>query len=116
MGTVRFGRCACRHGAFGRCFDSMLGKHPEILANKPLRLLKRGNSTYTEEEDEILARTSKGRPNGKEGKLPFGASPALSIGDVLEERHGTRQSRAAARTRPVRVPGSLAHASRPSSR
>lgn len=29
-----------RHGALARCFDWMLRKHPDILAQNPLRLLK----------------------------------------------------------------------------
>lgn len=33
-----------RHGALARCFDWMLRKHPDILAQNPLRLLKRGDS------------------------------------------------------------------------
>jgi hypothetical protein len=48
-----------RHGALARCFDWMLRKHSEILAQNPLRLLKRGSSTYTDEDEEILARSRK---------------------------------------------------------
>jgi len=28
-----------RHGALARCFDWMIRKHPEIMAQNPLRLL-----------------------------------------------------------------------------
>ncbi|WP_371763765.1 site-specific integrase [Massilia sp.] len=48
-----------RHGALARCFDWMLRKHPDIMAQNPLRLLKRGFSTYTEEDEEVLARSGK---------------------------------------------------------
>jgi hypothetical protein len=34
-----------RHGALARCFDWMLRKHPEIMVQNPLRLLKRGVAT-----------------------------------------------------------------------
>jgi hypothetical protein len=36
-----------RHGALARCFDWMLRKHPEIPAQNPLRLLKRGFAEYS---------------------------------------------------------------------
>lgn len=48
-----------RHGALARCFDWMLRKHPEIMAQNPLRLLKRGFSTYTEEDEAVLAKSGK---------------------------------------------------------
>lgn len=44
-----------RHGALARCFDWMLRKHPEIMVQNPLRLLKRGFSTYTDEDRRKLA-------------------------------------------------------------
>lgn len=44
-----------RHGALARCFDWMTRKHPEIMAQNPLRLLKRGFSTYTPEDTRQLA-------------------------------------------------------------
>jgi hypothetical protein len=50
-GTIRQ-----RHGALGRCFDWMLGKHPEIMAQNPLRLLKRGFAAYTVADTEVLAK------------------------------------------------------------
>jgi integrase len=50
-GTIRH-----RHGALARCFDWMLRKHPEIMAQNSLRLLKRGFATYTEADAEMLAR------------------------------------------------------------
>lgn len=48
-----------RHGALARCFEWMLRKHPEILAQNPLRLLKRGFWTYTDDDAEVLARSGK---------------------------------------------------------
>ena len=50
-GTIRH-----RHGALARCFDWMLRKHPEIMAQNPLRLLKRGFATYTDADADLLAR------------------------------------------------------------
>lgn len=48
-----------RHGALARCFDWMLRKHPDIMAQNPLRLLKRGFSTYTPEDAAQLAQQGK---------------------------------------------------------
>lgn len=42
-----------RQGALARCLDWMCRKHPEILAVNPLRLLKRGFATYSEEDQKI---------------------------------------------------------------
>lgn len=53
-GTIRH-----RHGALARCFDWMTRKHPEIMAQNPLRLLKRGFATYTEADAQILAKSGK---------------------------------------------------------
>lgn len=44
-----------RHGALARCFDWMMRKHPEIMAQNPLRQLKRGFATYTLEDKRKLA-------------------------------------------------------------
>lgn len=43
-----------RHGALARCFDWMMRKHPEIMAQNPLRLLKRGFATYTDADAAFL--------------------------------------------------------------
>jgi integrase len=43
-----------RHGALARCFDWMLRKHPEIMAQNPLRLLKRGFATYTDDDNRFV--------------------------------------------------------------
>ena len=49
-----------RHGALARCFDWMIRKHPEIMAQNPLRLLKRGFASYTEEDTSDLSHTFRG--------------------------------------------------------
>ena len=43
-----------RHGALARCFDWMVRKHPEIMVQNPLRLLKRGFATYTDEDNAAV--------------------------------------------------------------
>lgn len=48
-----------RHGALARCFDWMTRKHPDIMAQNPLRLLKRGFATYTPEDAAVLAQERK---------------------------------------------------------
>lgn len=51
-----------RHGALARCFDWMTRKHAEIMAQNPLRVLKRGFSTYSVEDRRAL------EANGKQGR------------------------------------------------
>jgi integrase len=53
-GTIRK-----RQGALARCLDWMTRKHPQIMAQNPLRLLKRGFATYTEADSEALAALGK---------------------------------------------------------
>jgi len=53
-GTIRK-----RQGALARCFDWMTRKHAEIMAQNPLRLLKRGFASYTEADSEALAAHGK---------------------------------------------------------
>lgn len=48
-----------RHGALARCFDWMLRKHPDIMAQNPLRLLKRGFATYTNDDNRVLLGAGK---------------------------------------------------------
>lgn len=48
-----------RHGALARCFDWMLRKHPGVMAQNPLRLLKRGFATYTDEDKRLLLAAGK---------------------------------------------------------
>jgi integrase len=44
-----------RYGALARCFDWMVRKHADIMAQNPLRLLKRGFSSYSDEDQRFLA-------------------------------------------------------------
>ena len=53
----------------------MLRKHPDILAQNPLRLLKRGFSTYTDDDRNALARS------GKIGKEDVERDMRLSVED-----------------------------------
>jgi len=46
-----------RHGALARCLDWMTRKHPDIVAQNPLRLLKRGFAVYTPEDEKCLEAT-----------------------------------------------------------
>lgn len=48
-----------RSGALARCFDWMNRKHPDIMAQNPLRLLKRGFSTYSVEDLRALEAAGK---------------------------------------------------------
>ena len=51
-----------RHGALARCLDWMIRKHPGTMAQNPLRLLKRGFATYTDDDKRhavVTGRKSK---------------------------------------------------------
>lgn len=43
-----------RHGALARCLDWMCRKHAEIVTVNPLRQLRRGFATYSEEDKKIV--------------------------------------------------------------
>ena len=73
-----------RHGALARCFDWMLRKHPEILAQNPLRLLKRGFSTYTNEDAEVLARSGRESKYDVERDRRLLPNEEAAIIDVIE--------------------------------
>jgi len=73
-----------RHGALARCFDWMLRKHPDVLAQNPLRLLKRGFSTYTEEDRKILARSDREAKYDIERDRRLAPEEETAILDVLE--------------------------------
>lgn len=45
-----------RHGALARCFDWVTRKHPKMMLQNPLRLLKRGFATYTPADAALLAK------------------------------------------------------------
>jgi integrase len=62
-----------RHGALARCFDWMLRKHPDIMVQNPLRLLKRGFATYADDDNRLLAAA------GKEGKHDIERNRRLDI-------------------------------------
>jgi hypothetical protein len=62
-----------RHGALARCCDRMLRKHPGVMAQNPLRLLKRGFATYTDEDRKQLiaaGKTPKWMSSGIGGWMP----------------------------------------------
>jgi integrase len=48
-----------RHGALARCFDWIVRKHPGLMAQNPLRLLKRGFATYTEDDNKHVTAVGK---------------------------------------------------------
>lgn len=74
-----------RVGALARCLDWMARKHPDLLAQNPLRLLKRGFSAYSDEDRRQLAL------KGKAGKVDIERDRRLDIDEevrilrVLEE-------------------------------
>ncbi|MDQ1835605.1 site-specific integrase, partial [Massilia scottii] len=46
-----------RHGALARCLDWIIRAHPEVLAQNPLRLLKRGFASYSPEDERQVVAT-----------------------------------------------------------
>lgn len=75
-----------RVGALARCFDWMTRKHPDILAQNPLRLLKRGFSAYSDEDRRYLAL------QGKEGKEDIERDRRLDVDEearILRALSGT---------------------------
>jgi len=64
-----------RHGALARCFDWKTRKHPEIMAQNPLRLLKRGFATHTPEDAALLAQ------DGKEARFDIERDRRLEEGE-----------------------------------
>ena len=79
--TIRHGQ-----GALARCFDWMLRKHPDIMAQNPLRLLKRGFSTYTPDDVAFLARQGKGPKFAEERDRRLGIEEEMRIREVLAAR------------------------------
>ncbi|NIA57837.1 site-specific integrase [Massilia sp. TW-1] len=73
-----------RHGELARCFDLMLRKHPDVLAQNPLRLLKRGFSTYTEEDRKVLARADREAKYDIERDRRLAPEEETAILNVLE--------------------------------
>jgi integrase len=79
-----------RHGALARCFDWMTRKHPEIMAQNPLRLLKRGFSTYTEADAEALAATGRQARYDEQRDRRFHADEEERILAQLADREDER--------------------------
>jgi integrase len=75
-----------RQGALARCFDWMMRKHPEIMVQNPLRLLKRGFSTYTPDDVAFLARQGKGPKFAEERDRRLGVDEEMRIREVLADR------------------------------
>ncbi|MBA5687209.1 site-specific integrase [Rugamonas apoptosis] len=75
-----------RHGALARCFDWMVRKHPEIMAQNPLRLLKRGFAAYTPDDSAVLAAVGKSSKLAEERnrRLEPGEEPRILA--VLSQR------------------------------
>jgi len=75
-----------RHGALARCFDWMLRKHPDIMAQNPLRLLKRGFATYTPDDVAYLAARGKEPKVAEERDRRLGIEKEVRIREVLADR------------------------------
>jgi integrase len=75
-----------RHGTLARCFDWMTRKHPDIMVQNPLRLLKRGFSTYTPEDAALLANDGKQPRFDIERDRRVAEGEESAILKVLEER------------------------------
>jgi integrase len=79
-----------RHRALARCFDWMTRKHPEIMAQNPLRLLKRGFATYTDEDAAVLATAGKESRVDRERDRRLGEEEERAILAVLADRPDER--------------------------
>ena len=79
-----------RHGALARCFDWMTRKHPDIMAQNPLRLLKRGFAAYTPEDATLLALRHKlpKVDENRDRRLEDGEEERILT--VLADRHEER--------------------------
>lgn len=75
-----------RQGALARCFDWMVRRHPEIMVQNPLRLLKRGFSTYTPDDVAFLARQGRGPKFAEERDRRLGIEEEARIREVLADR------------------------------
>ena len=62
----------------------MLRKHPEVLVQNPLRLLKHGFSTYTDEDRKVLARSDREAKYDIERDRRLAPGEVTSILNVLE--------------------------------
>lgn len=75
-----------RQGALARCFYWMVRRHPEIMVQNPLRLLKRGFSTYTPDDVAFLARQGRGPKFAEERDRRLGIEEEMRIREVLADR------------------------------
>jgi len=79
-----------RHGALARCFDWMIRKHPEVMVQNPLRLLKRGFATYSSEDAAVLQAGGRDARVDveRERRLTEGEEEAILnvLADRLDER------------------------------
>ncbi len=79
-----------RHGALARCIDWMLRKHPEVLAQNPLRLLKRGFASYTDDDNRAVIGAGKQPRHDIERDRRLDADEETRILQVLAARHCER--------------------------
>jgi integrase len=87
-----------RVGALRRCFDWIINMHPEIIAVNVLAQLKRGYSTYTDSDIEILKKLGKKPKNAVErdrrlnDEIEFGEEKIEEdrILDVMKDMHHER--------------------------
>lgn len=75
-----------RQGALARCFDWVIRKHPEIMAQNPLRMLKRGFARYTPDDIAYLAAQGKGPKASEERDRRLEPGEEEKIREVLENR------------------------------
>jgi integrase len=79
-----------RHGALARCFDWMLRKHPEVMVQNPLRLLKRGFASYTEADRLVMQASGKNIKEDvqRDRRLEPGEEPRIvaAMIDLPDER------------------------------
>jgi integrase len=79
-----------RAGALARCFDWMMRKHGDIMVQNPLRLLKRGFSTYSDEDQRHLASEGKEGKHDIERDRRLDADEEVRILEVLNDRPDER--------------------------
>ena len=80
-----------RHGALARCFDWIIRKHPGIMAQNPLRLLKRGFASYTEDDNKCVTLV------GKQPKLDIERNRRLDVDEehrILRTLHAMPEEKA----------------------
>jgi hypothetical protein len=93
-----------RAGALARCFDWMMRKHGDIMAQNPLRLLKRGFSTYSDEDQRHLASEGKEGKHDIERDRRLDADEEMRILEVLNDRPDERAFSVLALESAMRMP------------